>query len=154
MTKPTYEDLKEDIESLELTLQNLLNQNEKLKEMNRVQAQAIMDLEDPERELLVITHDMKYYEYWSQALMALYEAAQKGAFCISEVKLEDGTTHPCLCFRDDHLDVETKHQSVSITPVFILRELVGDEDVMFPAPNGEWSKNEIDSRIFIKEGLE
>lgn len=122
----TDNNLPNDVQELHLVINNLINRNQEL-------MQHLQSIEDPERTLLVVSHEEDTENKWIKILSMLYTAAFENRLVISDVKDRDGNKKVALCTA-----VEEENDSFYLFPLFTLEDVPADEPWSFPAPGGEW----------------
>lgn len=111
----------------DLVINNLIARNEEL-------MRDLQELEDPQRTLLVVSHDEDKENKWVQVLAMLYKTSFEDRLAFSEVKDKEGKVHMALCAVGDG----EKEGDIFLFPLFTVNEVNADEEWKFPAPGGKW----------------
>jgi hypothetical protein len=115
------------VSELELVVNNLKSRNEELMDY-------LQELENPERTLLVVSHNEDKENKWCDILQMFYKAAFENRLAFSEVKDQEGNVHMALCAIFD----TNEQAEISLFPMFTVTECKTDEKWLFPAPGGDW----------------
>lgn len=127
------EKLKEYVSLLESDKKNLIDINTKV-------SSELYAMENPERALLAITHDEERAFEGEQKLATLYQACHENRVAISDVKDAEGEVHEALCLMVPASDGDSEN-TLSLLPIFIIKEMGLDEEYSFPAPEGGWQSD-------------
>lgn len=128
MQPRTYNELLDDLNEKDFIINQLIERNQELME----QQQA---LEDPERTLLVVSHDEEKNKEWYQALGMMYESAHNNRLAFSQVKDEAGNVKMALCGI-----APAGEGGFTLFPLFAVENVPADGVWEFPAPGGGWIK--------------
>lgn len=121
------DNLTDNVADLHHIINNLVERNKELME-------HLQSIEDPERTLLVVSHDEDTENKWIKVLTVLYTAAFENRLVISDVKDGEGNKKVALCAA-----VEEENDSFYLFPLFALTEVPTDEKWSFPSPGGGWT---------------
>lgn len=137
-----YKKLRQEIDEKDIIINNLIERNQELMETQ-------MELTDPQRDLLVVTHNPDENAEWVKILAMLYQNAFNNRLAISDVRDSTGNVKKALC---GIAPVGDGTKSFCLYPLFALEDVPHNETWEFPKEGGGWMQPGEETEADMKIG--